>query len=194
MDSTLATEGVTETNGKQPVAAALETWAHNERMRHVPGVEWMAWKLDVDIRRRVEKLLQPVLALDASDPRRARIDEEFKVLYRALERLADIARHVRNNGHHVPADLGGKIGASISHAVTSLRSNDADLIGRRFPFHTFERSKAEPLYAALLVVLSVIERIVPLVREIDSRLDERLLEGLVVLQNPVDDRMLRPIA
>jgi hypothetical protein len=163
-------------------------------MRHVPGVEWMAWKLDVDIRRRVEKLIAPVLSLDANDPRRARIEDEFKALFRALERFADVARHSRNNGHHIPADLGGRIGAAISHAVTSARGNDADLIGRRFPFHTFERSKAEPLYAALLVVLSVTQRIVPLVREVDSRLDERLLEGLVTLQNPVDDRMLRPIA
>jgi hypothetical protein len=194
MDSILATEPVPETPGKQPAVSALETWSHNERMRHVPGIEWMAWKLDVDIRHRVEKLIAPVLALDGNDPRRAGIEEEFKTLYRALERFADVAKHVRNNGHHVPADLGGKIGAAISHAVTSARSNDADLIGRRFPFHTFERSKAEPLYAALLVVLSVIERIVPLVRDVDARLDERLLDGLVVLQNPVDDRMLRPIA
>ena len=193
MDSILATEPVPETNGKQPSGSALETWSQNERMRHVPGIDWMAWKLDVDVRRRVEKLIAPVLTIDVSDPRRMRIEEEFKTLYRALERFADVARHVRNNGHHVPADLGGKIGAAISHAVTSVRSNDANLIGRRFPFHTFERSKAEPLYAALLVVLSVVERIVPLVREVDPRLDERLLEGLVVLQNPVDDRMLRPI-
>lgn len=190
----LATEPVPEANGKQPAPTTLETWAHNERMRHVPGIEWMAWKLDVDVRRRVEKLLVSVTALDVHDPRRQRIEEEFKPLHRALERFADVARHVRNNGHYSPSDVGGKTGAAISHAVTSVRSNDPELIGRRFPFHAFERSKAEPLYAALLVVLRALDRLVPLVREIDSRLDERLLEGLVVLQNPVDDRMLRPIA
>ena len=51
-----------------------------------------------------------------------------------------------------------------------------------------------PLYAALLSVFCHIDRVITLARAIDPGIDERLLEGLVVLQNPVDDRMLRPIA
>lgn len=193
MDSMLATEGVSESNEKQATAPVLETWARNERMRHIPSLEWMDWKLEVDVRRRLDKMLNSFRALDAHDPRYASIEEHFRAVIRAIDRFADVARHSRN-ASQPPADLSSRVGWSISHAVSNLRTNDRELIGRRFPFHTFERSKSEPLYAALLAVLCAVDRLVPLVREIDSRLDERLLDGLVVLSNPVDDRMLKPIA
>lgn len=194
MDSMLATEAVPEQPAeKQPARPALETWAQNERMRHVPGVEWMIRKLDGELRRKVEKLLAPVQVLPANDPLRATIERELRALCAALDRVAGVAKHTRQNGH-APGDLSSRVGWAISHAVTNLRTVDPELFGRRFPFHTFERSKAEPLYGAFLTVIQIIDRIVALVRAVDLGLDERLLEGLVVLENPVDERMLKPIA
>lgn len=185
MNSTLATEVA-------PQPAALETWAANERMRHIPTVEWMIRKTDVDLRRRLDRILTPFGSLQHDDPHRARIEEQLRILCRAFERVADVAKHSRQAQQG--GDIAQRVRLALNHAVENLRTADADLIGRRFPFHTGERSKAEPLYGALLTAISAMNRLVPLVRQIDLDLDERLLEGLVVLENPVDERMLRPIA
>ncbi|MBK5258671.1 MAG: hypothetical protein JJE51_03700 [Thermoanaerobaculia bacterium] len=174
-------------------ATSLETWATNGWMRHVPQLVWMIYKVDVDVRKRLEKVLAVYTALDVHDPRHGKLDEPLRVVCRALDRLADAAKHARA-ATQPPSELSNRITWALNHAVTNLGMNDATLIARRFPFHTGERSKSEPLYGALLNVLSALDRLIPIAREIDPRLDERLLEGLVVLSNPVDDRMLKPIA
>ncbi len=163
--------------------SSLETWAKNEPMRHVPSAEWMSWKVDQDLRHRIELLYSPYAALPHDDPRRGALENEFRALCRAIDRLSDAARHTRNT--HPPHDLGDRIGWALSQAVSSINSLDPHLIGRRFPFHTGERSKAEPLYGALLVVIQHVERILTLVRGVDPRVDERLLEGLVKLETPL---------
>src|SRR5215212_40708 len=118
----------------------LETWADNERMRHVPTLAWIIEKLDVDLRHRIEALTPSL------DETRGR----------ALCRLADLGRHTRTNGH-APNDLAARLTWAIDHAVANLRSIDANLFGRRFPMQTHERSKADPLYAALLVVVEQVK-------------------------------------
>lgn len=194
MEQQLATEPIIEQVEPKPrLSPPLETWGGNERMRHIPSVEWIIRKVDADLRRRVEKLLASYVSLPTDDPRRSTLDDHFRAFCRAVDRLADVARHSRHNGQP-PGELTSRVGWTLSHAVTNLQSVDPEFFGRRFPFHTFERSKAEPLYGSLLVAISAVERIVSLVRAIDPGLDERLLEGLVTLQNPVDERMLRPIA
>ena len=162
-------------------------------MRHIPSVAWITQKVDVDVRRRTEKLAAAYAKAPSDHPLRSEIDEVFRCFCRALDRLADIARHTRGNGHP-PNDLGSRLSWTISHAVSHLNTVDPGTFGRRFPVQTFERSKAEPLYAALLVVLQQLEQLTELMRAVDPGVDERLLEGLVVLENPVDQRMLQPIA
>ena len=49
-----AIEATTEQHPERP--ARLETWSANEVMRHVPSLEWIVRKLDVDVRHRVETL------------------------------------------------------------------------------------------------------------------------------------------
>lgn len=169
----------------------LETWASNERMRHVPNVDWLVWKVDVDLRGRIDKLLSSLESAPADT--RALMETDLRSLIRALDRLAEVARHAaRVNGQH--SDLPHRVIAALNNAVTNLKSLDASLVGRRFPFQTFERSKSEPLYGALLMALDYTHRLTSRARAVDVDLDERLLSGLVTLQNPVDDRMLKPIA
>lgn len=122
----------------------LETWADNERMRHVPTLPWIVEKLDVDLRHRIEAVAP---SLD---------ETSVRALCRALDRLADLGRHTRTNGH-APNDLTARVTWALEHAVANLRSIDANLFGRRFPMQTHERSKAEPLYAALLVVIEQVK-------------------------------------
>ena len=196
MTDILATEPevpqVAEAAPKPAAPVLLETWGQNERMRHVPSIGWIIDKLDGDIRRTIGKLRAPYASLPADDSRHAPLEGELRALCRAIDRLAEAAKHTRTNG--APAELGARIGWAIDHALSCLRSVDANLFGRRYPVQTHERSKAEPVYAALLVVIQHLHRLHPLVLAIDPDLDERLLEGLVRLETPVDDRMLQPIA
>jgi len=161
----------------------LETWGRNEPMRHVPSAEWMSWKVDQDLRRRIEILFEPYASLHVDDPRRGPLENELRMLCRAIDRLSDVARHSRNN--HPPHDLADRIAWGLSQAVSSLNSLDPHLIGRRFPFQTAERSKAEPLYGALLVIIQHVGRVLTLVRAIEPNVDEHLLDGLVHLETPL---------
>jgi len=169
-----------------------EVWSKNERMRHVPGIDWIIWKIDVELRHRIETLFAPFGTLAFDHPRHAEIENEVKALCRAIDRLSDIARHTRNG--HAPNELGHRIGWAINHAVTSLTSLDPASFGRRYPFHTFERSKGEPVYAGLLAVICHVERLTAAIRTIEPNIDEKLWADLIQPQHPLSEQVLRPIA
>jgi hypothetical protein len=181
----LATEeAASPTPAPEPRPSLLETHAQNERMRHVPSIPWIVQKLDVDLRRRVERLWHPYADLHASDPRHPALEAEFRALCRAFDRVSHVARPHRPHAHP-PNDLGGRVTWSLGQAISALNAADADLYGRRFPFQTFERSNAEPLWAAVLSVIQRIQNLVPLVRAIEPDIDEQLYEGLVQLAEPL---------
>ena len=183
MTDTLATE-VTTPPANSTASSTGEQWQSNERMRHIPRLHWMADKLDGDLRMRIERACNAIDSVPPDDPRRLDAVDIERSLCRALERLAEVAKH--NRGQlHPPNDLSRHVTWSIQHAVASLRSADDDLIGRRFPFQTFERSKAEPLYGALLAVIDATHRLVDAARFIDPNIDAELLESLVKLTVPM---------
>src|SRR5258706_2556346 len=181
MNSTLATEPTEKVASK----VLLETWGKNERMRHIPALGWIIEKLDIDLRRRLEKLSAAI----GPQPSSEAVDIELRAVNRAIDRLSDAAKFSRP-ANHAPSEIGARITWAINHAVASLGSLDANLFGRRYPFQTLERSRGETLYGALLVVIDHVHRLTTLVRAIDPHIDERLLEGLVVLQEPLrEERM-----
>lgn len=180
----LATEEPTvPSHDPAPRPALLEQWSENERMRHVPPLSWIIQKLDQDLRRRIEKLLVPYSDVASNDPRHAAIDVELRALCRSLDRVAYVAG--RGRGGHPPNDLASKVQWSLDHAIQNLSAADADLFGRRFPMQTFERSYAEPLWGATLAAIQHVQNLVPLIREIEPDIDERMYEGLVVLNEPM---------
>ena len=166
-------------------APHLEQHADNEPMRHIPALTWMSEKLDGDVRRRIDKM---TAALDTHPA--PEIEHEIRCLSRALDRLADASKHIRNNGHG-PNEPLPKLRWSLNHALSCLRLTEAATFGRRAPFHTFERSKSETIYGAFLTVLHHLQRLLEVVRPIDPRIDERLNEGLVQLIEPLREQ---PIA
>ncbi len=182
MNSTLATE-LTE---RPETKSLLETWGKNERMRHVPPMDWIVEKLDIDLRQRIEKLYAPFAALNANDPRLSAIEAEFRALFRRIDRLGETAKFTRGN-NHAPAEVGARIDWSITRAVSCLNSLDRTLFGRRYPFQTLERSRAEPLYGALLVVIDHVHRLTNMIRAIDPSIDQTLLERVVSLEEPLWD-------
>ena len=189
---TLATEQPTEsTEDRRAPETGLETWSHNERMRHVPPISWIAQKLDGDLRRRIDTLLGVYTRTPPGDPHHAPMEQELRAICRSIDRVGEIARRGRANHQHPPNELGARLSWAISHTVTNLNAADAETFGRRLPFHTFERSSAEPLWAATLSVIDHVRRLTELARELDRGIDERLYEGLATLQPPLDPR---PIA
>lgn len=168
--------------------ALLETWSHNERMRHVPSVSWMIQKLDGDLRRRIDLLWNADAKVASDDPLHAAFEKEVRALTRCLDRVGYVARRSHNNHQHPPVELGAKLHWSVNHTVSNLNAVDAETFGRRYPFQTFERSNAEPLWAAMLAVIEHVHRLTELARSVDRGIDERMYEGLVTLQTPLDPR------
>ena len=181
MNSTLATEPTEKVASK----VVLETWGKNERMRHVPPLGWMIEKLDLDLRRRIEKVIAAIGTPQSGEA----ADIELRALCRAIDRLADAAKFSRPT-NHAPAEIGARITWAINHALSALGSLDANLFGRRYPFQTLERSKGETLYGAMLVIIDHVHRLTTLARAADPSVDERLLEGLVVLQEPLREQRM----
>ena len=174
---------LTEATEKPATKPLLEVWGRNEIMRHVPLLDTLVRKLDDDVRHRVEKLWVSIAMLSHDDPRRGPIEDHARALCRAIDRLAETARHTRM--HQPPNDLGDRLIWSVNHAISCLNSLDPALFGRRCPFHTFERSKAEPVYGAMVAMLAHVRNLTAIVRTVDPDVDGRLLDGLVTLEQPL---------
>ena len=82
-------------------------------------------------------------------------------------------------------ELGNRISWTIGQAAGALHSLDSTLFGRRYPFQTFERSKGEALYGALLVIIDHLNRVTPLIRDVGPNIDAHLYEDLVRLEEPM---------
>ncbi|HEV7240387.1 MAG TPA: hypothetical protein VGQ36_14195 [Thermoanaerobaculia bacterium] len=180
----LATEEPTApSQDPAPRPSLLEQWPQNERMRHIPPIPWIIQKLDHDVRRRIERLLVPYSDVASNDLRHGALDVELRALCRSLDRVAFVSGRGRHG--HAPNDLPSKVRWSLDHAIGNLSAMDADTFGRRYPMQTFERSNAEPLWGALLGVIQHLQKLVPLIREIEPEIDERMYEGLVNLIEPM---------
>jgi len=170
----LATEATVVTEEKRPALPPLETSAGNERMRHVPPLDWMIRKLNTDLRTRINKLTASFSTLASADPHYATIEAALRALCTAIERVTACAggrRTTEPGGVTLPA----RIEAAIAHAVAALHGLEATPFGHRAPYHVFERSKSEPVYGALLAAITHVDGLIPLVRSIDPEIDEKLL-------------------
>jgi len=54
----------------------------------------MLQKLDVNLRKRIQKLTSVLTAMSSADPRYTTIEDEFKSLCRAIDRLSDVTVHI----------------------------------------------------------------------------------------------------
>ena len=183
MNSMLATE-TTDNAAALPApppasAFPLEIHAKNDRMRHIPAAEWMVRKFEGDVRHRIDLLLDVLRPLPNDDPRHADLETPLRALGRCIDKLADAARHGRNN--HAPNEIAAHLRWSLEHAIANLRAIDGETFGRRAPFHHFERSRSEPVYGAFVTVLASLERTFVVARAIDPSVDERLYANLVQL-------------
>src|SRR5512141_1027518 len=122
MEQQLTTEPTPAVTENHPQSGGLlEQWADNPRMRHIPAVEWMIRKIDVELRQRLAILTAPLLAMPVDDPRRAPIEAELLLICKAADRVASAARASAKQTLQ-PPDLLGRTGAALSQAVTCLRT------------------------------------------------------------------------
>jgi hypothetical protein len=180
MTSTVATEIPQATGAAK---SHLETWGRNERMRHIPPASWLVRKIEGDLRRRIEIVCASFEQMAAGDAHRTQAESALTALCRGLERVAETAKHTRTPGHG--GDISSKVREALQHAIAGLNALDENLFGRRYPYQTHERSKAEPLVGALLAAIDALGRAVEVLRKTDPSLDEKLLDGLVTLQTPL---------
>ena len=174
MNSMLATEPTTLSDEKRTTLPPLETSGANERMRHVPPLDWMIRKIDADVRSRIAKLTANFASLPSSDPHYATIEAALRELCSSMERITATAGN-RRSAEPAGMPLTARIDSAIAHAVAALRGLEGTPFGRRAPYHVFERSRSEPVYGALLGVIDHVARLVPLIRSIDRDIDEKLL-------------------
>jgi len=154
---------------------AIERHGETEEMRHVPPLEFLLDRVSGELRFRVDTLLNAVMQRASSLP--TPIEEELRSLIRWLDRLGDVLRHHRTNGHE--SDLRVRIDRAFQNATQALSSVDRSLFRRRSPFHLFERSRGEQAFAAILAAFRSTDRLTALVGELDPDIRLKLMEKML---------------
>ena len=162
-------------------------------MRHVPPVEYLIHKIDVDYRSRIERLLRAFEEVRTClrDEDGDRIAAGFAALARAIERFSELLHGGRI--HH-PDEIRARIDAAFANATHALLSADPQTFRVRAPENQFERSQGEPVLGAFLVITDHVKRLTDAVAAIAPNVWEELLGGMVVKEHPVNEETLQPIA
>ena len=156
----------------------METVGHTEEMRHIPPLQLIIQKLDSEVRTRIEILysssFESAAALDSATVNQ--LETRFRQICRWLERLGELARGKRPHLNH-DFNLRSRVRSALGFAIESLRGFDATQFRRRQPFHYFERSRAECIYGAFLMVSGELDRLTVLATAIDPDLAAKLSES-----------------
>lgn len=165
-----------------------------ERMRHVPPIEYLTYKIDVDYRARTDKLIR------AFDGVRERLsaDEQQAVasdllgLARSLERMCDLLRGGRATHH--PEEIRPRLESAFANATQAILSVNPQSFQLRVPENQFERSLGEQAFGAFLVITDHVKRATETVASVAPGVWETLLSGTVQQEHPVNEETLQPIA
>jgi hypothetical protein len=161
-------------------------------MRHIPTLDWMVQKLERGLHDRLELMISALQGHEADEMLHAEIGGCLRAIGRSFEKVCDTIRPSR---HHADShDPVAFVRSTLVAAVNSLRSVDPTTFGRREPFHHFDRSKSECIHGAVLNAIVHVNRLIDLVRKVDSTIDDRLWAHLVNLGHPLNDEVKRPIA
>jgi len=169
----------------------MEQQRQNEVMRHIPTLARTRERIGKNYRSIAEKLFSSAYERGAVTP--ADVENGFRSLARCIEKFSESIRHTRINGHN-QQEMGKRLSAAFDQALLALDSIHADEYGRRAPFHLFDRSHAETIFASVLMIGVHLERLIVLVAKIDPDLNERLLADTIRLEHPLNEQVLQPIA
>jgi len=129
----------------------IEQFGTTERMRHIPPIEDLIRRLDLEVR----KTIRAVFERGSSEKPEisAAVDAHLKRLCRSIERVVEIARHGKPMGSPHNADIRSKIESATANAVGALSALDRLHFTQRTPFNLFDRSRGEMLHSAVLIVI-----------------------------------------
>jgi len=129
----------------------LEQFGTTERMRHIPPVEDLIRRLDLEVRKTIRAIFErgSVEKPEISPE----VESHLKRLCRSIERVAEIARHGKPMPSSPNTDTRGKLESATANAVGALSVLDRVHFTQRTPFNSFERSRAEMLHSAVLIVI-----------------------------------------
>lgn len=170
----------------------MEEQRQNEVMRHIPTLARTRERIGKSYRSTAEKLYSSAYQRGEATP--ADVENGFRSLARCIEKFSESIRHTRINGHNQQQEMGKRLSIAFDQAVLALDSIREDEYGRRAPFHLFDRSHAETIFASVLMIGVHLERLIALVGRIDPDLNERLLAHTIRLEHPVNEQVLQPIA
>lgn len=151
----------------------IEQFGTTERMRHIPPVEDLIRRLDLEVRKTVRAIFER--GTTEKPEISAGVDARLKRLCRSIERVVEIARHGKPMASPANADIRGKIESATANAVGALSTLDRVHFTERTPFNSFERSRGEMLHSAVLIVIRQTRELVdevaqtyPAIRELIS--------------------------
>jgi hypothetical protein len=168
---------------------------HREAMRHIPPLEYLVFKIDVDYRRRVEVLIEALAGQHPPTDASSAAEAELTALARSLERLCELIKPRGNSPHphHIesPAE---RVRNGMNNATRALLSLPPESFTLRAPENQFEKSQGEHVVGAFLVVTDHVKRVTEAITALAPGVWEALLEPPVRREMPVNDVALRPIA
>lgn len=129
----------------------IEQFGTTERMRHIPPVEDLIRRLDLEIRKTIRALFERgSTEKPAISPE---VEARLKRLSRSIDRVVEIARNGKPMSSPPNTDIRGKIESAMANAVGALSALDRVRFTQRTPFHSFDRSRGEMLHSAMLIVI-----------------------------------------
>jgi antitoxin component HigA of HigAB toxin-antitoxin module len=168
---------------------SLENRLQNEKMRHVPSIEFMLDRIEREYARQLRIVAEAIEeAFDA--PERAAAETELLAACRWMIRAAECATHSKLHPHP-PAALHNAVAEYVRVTVEALQRIDGELFRRRMPYHRFERSEGEAVYLSFTAISFHLQRAIETVSRFDRAIYEKLFGvGLDRLR----PEMLQPIA
>jgi hypothetical protein len=160
----------------------MEEREKNEIMRHVPEISFFRRKVADDYGKRLMMLADSIAARRGSEEAAA-AEKKVRAALGWLCRIGDLLSHrpaSRRNEH----DLRRSIDQSISFVLAELDHASAEMFRRRIPYHHFNRSEGEQVYAAFCGAARLLEEAAALLTTVDSELADRLAGGAAVALPP----------
>lgn len=164
-------------------------------MRHVPPLEWVLRKLD-ELRERADKLWWAAFdaGREVTAEQREEIELALRLVAKSLDSLACVARHGPAARSGPAEDVRLAVEHAFSAATNAVRPLDALSFNRRSSEVDFNRAPGEQVLGGVLVVLAHMREVERLVERVNPDLREMLLARLVILEHPVNEETLHPIA
>jgi hypothetical protein len=156
----------------------MEERDQNEIMRHVPEISFFRRKVADEYGKRLMILADSVAARRGSEEAAA-AEKKVRAALLWLCRIGDLLSH-RSPSRRNENDLRRSIDQTISFVLAELDHASEEMFRRRIPYHHYNRSEGEQVYAAFCGAARLLEEAAALLTGVDPDLADRLAGGAAV--------------